>query len=480
MLFSSMIFLWTFLPIVLYLYYALFLVKKVQLKILLQNVLLLLASLVFYAWGEPVYIFLMLITISVNYVAGIWMEKASKHKIWVLTGTIVADLGLLFYFKYFNLFVVTFNKIASAHPLEFKEIALPIGISFYTFQAMSYVIDLYRGEIEVQKKWYKLALYISFFPQLIAGPIVKYRDICEQIDKRSCTQDKFVYGIKRFSYGLGKKVILANTFASVVDSILSDNEVLPGTSAVWLAALCYTLQIYFDFSGYSDMAIGLGKMFGFDINENFNYPYVAKSIQEFWRRWHISLSTWFKEYLYIPLGGNRKGKCRTYVNLFIVFFVTGLWHGAAYTFILWGLYHGFFSILERLFLGKVLEKNPVKIINHIYTMFVVCIGWVLFRADNLHQAYNLIRRMFIYAPGNTSYVGVKEIILIVLGVILSVAPAIMAEKKNTAAKRIKAADALGRVESVSWVEIVACVGCLLYSGILLICDTYNPFIYFRF
>lgn len=475
-----MIFLWTFLPIVLFLYYALFLVKRAQLKIVLQNVLLLLASLVFYAWGEPVYIFLMLITISVNYVAGIWMEKASKHKIWVLTGTIVADLGLLFYFKYFNLFVVTFNKIASAHPLEFKEIALPIGISFYTFQAMSYVIDLYRGEIEVQKKWYKLALYISFFPQLIAGPIVKYRDICEQIDKRSCTQDKFVYGIKRFSYGLGKKVILANTFASVVDSILSNDEVLPATSAVWLAALCYTLQIYFDFSGYSDMAIGLGKMFGFDINENFNYPYVAKSIQEFWRRWHISLSTWFKEYLYIPLGGNRKGKCRTYVNLFIVFFVTGLWHGAAYTFILWGLYHGFFSILERLFLGKLLEKNPVKIINHIYTMFVVCIGWVLFRADNLHQAYNLIRRMFIYAPGDTSYVGAKEIILIVLGVILSVAPAIMAEKRNTAAKRIKAVDASGRAEAVSWVEIVACAGCLLYSGILLICDTYNPFIYFRF
>lgn len=475
-----MIFLWTFLPIVLFLYYALFLVKKEQLKIVLQNILLLLASLFFYAWGEPVYIFLMLITITVNYVAGILMEKALAHKGWVLAGTIAANLGFLFYFKYFNLFVVTFNKIASSHPLELKEIALPIGISFYTFQAMSYVIDLYRGEIEVQKKWYKLALYISFFPQLIAGPIVKYRDICEQINARNCTQDKFVYGIKRFSYGLGKKVILANTFASVVDSILSEDELLLGTFTVWLAALCYTLQIYFDFSGYSDMAIGLGKMFGFDINENFNYPYISKSIQEFWRRWHISLSTWFKEYLYIPLGGNRKGKYRTYLNLFIVFFVTGLWHGAAYTFILWGLYHGFFSILERLFLGKALEKNPVKIINHIYTMLVVCIGWVLFRADNLHQAYNLIKQMFVYAPGNTSYVGVKEIILIILGVILSVAPALTAERKNNAAKRIGKADAPGRAESVNWGELIVCAGCLLYSGILLICDTYNPFIYFRF
>lgn len=481
MLFSSMIFLWTFLPIVLALYYALFWIKNVQIKMLFQNILLLLASLVFYAWGEPIYIFLMLITITVNFFAGICMEKVSAYKAWVLIGTIAIDLGLLFYFKYFNLFVITFNKIASAHPLELKDIALPIGISFYTFQAMSYVIDLYRGEIEVQKKWYKLALYISFFPQLIAGPIVKYRDICEQIDKRYCTQDKFVYGIKRFSYGMGKKVILANTFASVVDSILSEDVAILGTSAVWLAALCYTLQIYFDFSGYSDMAIGLGKMFGFDIGENFNYPYISESIQEFWRRWHISLSTWFKEYLYIPLGGNRKGKYRTYLNLFIVFFVTGLWHGAAYAFILWGLFHGFFSILERLFLGKLLEKNPIKVINHLYTMFVVCIGWVLFRAENLHQAYSLIKRMFIYVPNNSSYIGVKEMILIIVGVVLSVVPAIISERKtNVRKEQLAPMDTYGRTEAVKRIEMVACVICLLYSGMLLICDTYNPFIYFRF
>lgn len=466
MIFSSMIFLWIFLPCILVLYYFI--------KDKYKNALLLIASLIFYAWGEPKYIILMLVTITVNWYLGLLMEKYYKYKILFMVLAVIIDLLLLFYFKYFNLLASSINAVVSMDLIELRSIALPIGISFYTFQAMSYIIDLYRGEIKVQKSWYKLSLYIAFFPQLIAGPIVKYKDICEQIDCRVCSIEKFSYGVKRFIYGLGKKVIIANTMASIVDNILSMEIVQIGTGLSWCVALCYTLQIYFDFSGYSDMAIGLGKMFGFDILENFNYPYISESIQEFWRRWHISLSTWFKEYLYIPLGGNRKGNVRTYCNLFIVFFVTGLWHGANYTFIAWGLYHGFFSILERLFLGKALKKNPVKIVNHLYTMIVFVVGWVLFRADSMGQAFVLIKNMFIYKADIgyrvDYFMNVRDLIIFIGAILIStIIPMVMK-------KRVFVEDR----KDINWIESLLCTVIILYSMWLLVCDTYNPFIYFRF
>ena len=466
MVFSSMLFIWLFLPLVLLFYHIL--------DVRYKNLLLLISSLIFYAWGEPIYIVLMLITITINFVMGLIINKFSKYKKLVLAVTIIINLGLLGYFKYFNLVVTTLNSIFNFNALSTKEIALPIGISFYTFQALSYVVDLYRGEIEVQKKWHKLALYIAFFPQLIAGPIVRYKDICKQIDSRKCTLNEFAYGVKRFIYGLGKKVIISNSMALVVDNILQLENGYLGTGLSWCVAICYTMQIYFDFSGYSDMAIGIGKMFGFDFVENFNYPYISKSVQEFWRRWHISLSTWFREYLYIPLGGNRKGKIRTIVNLFIVFLCTGLWHGASYTFVLWGLYHGLFMITERLFLGKILEKNPIKLINYIYTMLVVMIGWVLFRADNLTIAGNIIKNMFCFKNDSLysvfQFVDAKIICIIIVAVIIGIIIPIINKSNYFVAN----------VEKTTTIEIVLCTVIMIYSIIMLISNTYNPFIYFRF
>lgn len=307
MLFSSLVFLWYFLPAVFLLY---FITKNLHIR----NGVLLAASLFFYAWGEPKYVILMLVSIGLNYFFGLWIGRMqSKHRMRLAVTTCVfLNLLLLGYFKYFNFAVEIANSLLNrfaggAHTLSFREIALPVGISFYTFQALSYVVDVYRGTIQAQKNIFHLALYISFFPQLIAGPIVKYHDVCEQIENRQCTAEGMAYGIKRFSYGLAKKMLFANTFAATVDWMMEKPLAQLGTVNAWMLAVLYTLQIYFDFSGYSDMAIGLGKMFGFDFMENFNYPYISTSIREFWRRWHISLSTWFREYLYIPLGGNRKG-----------------------------------------------------------------------------------------------------------------------------------------------------------------------------
>lgn len=462
-----MVFLWLFLPVILVIYY--------MAKNEYRNIILLLASLFFYAWGEPKYIILMLITITVNYFLGIMIDRTDRFKKIVLVTTIIIDVSLLFYFKYFNMFASIINRLIAMEKIELREIVLPIGISFYTFQVMSYIIDLYRGEIKVQKSWYKLALYISFFPQLIAGPIVKYKDVCKQIDYRICTYEKFSYGVRRFIYGLGKKVIISNAMAEIVDSILAMKFDYIGTTLSWCVALCYTMQIYFDFSGYSDMAIGLGKMFGFDFLENFNYPYISCSIQEFWRRWHISLSTWFKEYLYIPLGGNRRGKLRTYINLGIVFLVTGLWHGASYTFVIWGLWHGLFSILERLFLKKWFDKNPIKIINYLYTMLVVIIGWIIFRADSFKQGLILIKNMFIYKEnigyGVLSYINIKDIIIFILALFVAIIIPKAAKKHETVP---------GKETAANYLQIVLCVIIMVYSIILLIGNTYNPFIYFRF
>lgn len=470
MVFSSMIFLWLFLPIVLILYFT----SKEKYR----NYILLLASLIFYAWGEPKYIILMLISIIINYIFGILIDKfRNKDKLFLMLA-ILTNLGLLGYFKYYNFFISNFNKVISHNLLAVRNIILPIGISFYTFQILSYIIDLYRKEIKVQKNIFNLALYVSFFPQLIAGPIVKYKDIENEINERTINFDLFYSGVKKFIYGLGKKVIIANTLALVVDTIYSYDISKLNTPIVWLAAISYTLQIYFDFSGYSDMAIGLGRMFGFHFPENFNLPYISKSITEFWRRWHISLSTWFKQYLYIPLGGNRKGKIRTYINLFIVFFLTGLWHGASWNFIAWGgIFYGSILVIEKLFLKKLLDNCKFKVLNHIYVMLIVTIGWVLFRIESISNALNIIKLMFsfnfkqIYIVLPT-YINMRTILTLIISCFVCGFGQLIISKLKFKEKLIEL--------YIDKFEIVALILILLISISELIASTYNPFIYFRF
>ena len=469
MLFSSLVFIQYFLPIVAILYFA---VRNLKVK----NGVLLAGSIFFYAWGEPKYVILMLISIGINYVFGLWMEKYEGKSLrrWLLALCVLINLGLLGYFKYFNFFFRILSAVAGREILAPREIALPIGISFYTFQALSYVLDVYRGQNRAQKNPWYLALYISFFPQLIAGPIVKYHDIEEQIGKRTVSLQKAAYGIKRFTYGLAKKVILANTFAFVVDRVFGNAPNTLGTKLIWFTLVLYALQIYYDFSGYSDMAIGLGSMFGFRFMENFNYPYMSSSIREFWRRWHISLSTWFREYLYIPLGGNRKGNVRTYVNLFIVFLATGLWHGAGANFVLWGVYYGVFIVAERLFLGKWLEKNPVKILNHVYAMFVVLIGWLLFRIESLDQIRALLSNMVHMRQGLYTvrmFADNRVFFLMAVGLLLcGPLQAVFGRMKSW----------LYDEERIGAVDVVVMAALLFLCVMLLVNNTYNPFIYFRF
>lgn len=469
MLFSSMIFLWAFLPVTLISYYLL--------RAEYRNYVLLAASLFFYAWGEPVYILLMLCSILLNYLFGIGLERTET--IWkrksVLISCIIVNLGLLWYFKYSSGCFVFLNKLAGCEVIHVKNIILPIGISFYTFQAMSYVIDLYRKEIKVQKNILNLALYISFFPQLIAGPIVKYKDVNRQLENRIVTEDSFTYGIKRFVLGLGKKVILSNTLAEIADSIFTVELAQLHTGLVWFGVLMYTLQIYFDFSGYSDMAIGLGRMFGFRFMENFNYPYISGSIREFWRRWHMSLSGWFRDYVYIPLGGNRKGKLRTYLNLFIVFLLTGIWHGASLNFLVWGLWHGVFSIIERLGLGDFLEKNRIKVFNHIYTMFVVIVGWAMFRCASVREAGSVLRAMFtvrrssVYVLSN--FVSSRDWLIIAVSILMCG----IFQKVFPKASQKFVSEEPGNV-----VEYAGLAFILFISIMYLVSGVYNPFIYFQF
>ncbi|MCR5618909.1 MAG: MBOAT family protein [Lachnospiraceae bacterium] len=464
MLFSSLIFIMVFLPVV-------FIGSRILHKNRYVNVFLLLASLFFYAWGEPVYVLLMLASIIVNYFAGLLMDKKRDRAKLILVLDTVFNLGLLGFFKY-----ASFGSVVLVNyfhvPMTPLSVSLPIGISFFTFQIMSYSIDLYRGKFPVQKNIINLALYISFFPQLIAGPIVRYEDINDQLENRVVTIEKSVAGIERFIIGLGKKVIIANTVAEAADRIYAYDPSRMAASTVWVASILYTLQIYYDFSGYSDMAIGLGKMFGFEFLENFNYPYMSKSVSEFWRRWHISLGTWFREYLYIPLGGNRKGKVRSYVNLMIVFFLTGFWHGAGFTFIFWGIYHGLFRVIERLGFSKVLEK--CRPLAWIYTFFVVNLGWVFFRVGGLRNAFVIVSRMF--TPGLTKYYSLGEMmshrcmIIAVLGILgaglIQLIPA-----KVPAVRKIVS----NPVARYIWCAFVFGV-CIM----LLASNTYNPFIYFRF
>ena len=414
--FSSVIFLFIFLPVV-FLLYALIPQKTVR------NVILAAASLVFYAFGEPIAVILMVISIIFNYLFGL-AASGTKHDKLAVFFAVLVNIGLLIFYKYTGFFAETFNSITGLG-IPVPQIRLPIGISFFTFHGLSYVIDVYRDKKSVQKSLFSVLLYISFFPQLIAGPIVRYEDIAKQLDQREFTADRVSRGINRFIYGLGKKVLIANQMGLVADTVFSYAPSEVGMLPSWLGAVCYTLQIFFDFSGYSDMAIGLGCMFGFDFLENFNYPFIAPNIQNFWRRWHISLSTWFKEYVYIPLGGNRKGKARTTVNKLIVFFLTGFWHGANFTFIVWGMLHGLCQMLETYQIIPT-KKKWFRPIGHIYTLLVVILAFVIFRADTLTQGFSLIGNMFSGAAGNEavnaeimSMTSVMFMIGLVFAVILS-------------------------------------------------------------
>ena len=474
MLFSSMIFLWLFLPAVIGGYYFIHWLPVQNLnKIQIKNYFLLAASLVFYGFGGIKYLLLMLLVIGSDYIAGFFVAEDGyfSKKGWeekkVLTGRRVAlifalcvNLGTLFIFKYLGMFIE-------------KEIALPIGISFYTFQAISYVADVYRKRVPVQKKISEFALYVALFPQLIAGPIVVYKDIQEQLLGRKESVEEFSYGIKRFCYGLGKKVLIANTFATVADQIWKQDITLIAAPVAWCGMIAYTIQIYFDFSGYSDMAIGLGSMFGFHFKENFNYPYTSLSIQEFWRRWHISLSSFFKDYVYIPLGGSREGTFKTYRNLLIVFALTGIWHGANYTFWFWGMYYGLILVIERLFLGDLLKKNPVKIVNWIYSIFLAMVGWVIFRSDNLPQAFTYISKLF--APGKAytilAYMDLKILILFPIAFLCS---GWMQRALGGTYEKVK------ETMPVRILDAAFQIFLLIASVICVAGGTYNPFIYFQF
>ena len=460
-----MIFLWVFLPVV-------FILTRI-LPLKTHNILLLIASLLFYAWGEPVYILLMLLSITMNWLFGLWIEKQKSPL--PLALDVICNLGLLFYFKYFSFFTEICNAIAKREVIAPRDIALPIGISFFTFQAMSYVIDLYRGKVRAERNFLHVALYISFFPQLIAGPIVRYVDVHEQINSRKITPEKTGEGIRRFLYGLAKKALIANILAESADAIYAlPLEQMTGLLA-WIGAVLYTFQIYYDFSGYSDMAIGLGKMFGFDFLENFNYPYLSVSATEFWRRWHISLGSWFKEYLYIPLGGNRKGTARTYLNLMIVFFVTGLWHGASWNFVIWGLYYGVLVVLERLFYGKWMDRH--RIVGHIYMTFLFVLGWAIFRVDTgMADLAEVLKRMLApwhYMTGGadlSTLVSNRAWLMLLAGIIGCGIMQWNLGERLYLKKRWK--------NSVP--EFVFCILIFAASLVTLASGTYNPFIYFRF
>ena len=463
MVFSSLVFLWLFMPIVLGLY---FLSQERY-----RNVLLLIASLIFYAWGEPIYLSVMVISIFVNYICGLLIGgKERKNKAALVIGIII-NLSLLGVFKYSGFVIDNINAMTGLG-LEVRKLALPIGISFYTFQSISYLVDIYRGVCQPQKNIIKMGLFISFFPQLIAGPILKYYDIAAQIDSRKTSWALFNEGATRFLIGLGKKVIIANTMAVTADEVFAMDMEGVSTQIAWIGLFAYYFQVYFDFSGYSDMAIGLGRMFGFKINENFNHPYIASSIQNFWRRWHISLSTWFKEYVYIPLGGNREGKFKTYRNLLTVFFLTGLWHGASWNFVVWGMWHGFFIVLEKIIpIEKFLR---LRLVQMIYTMLIVICGWVFFRAETLTSALQYLHKMFVpYKLGTATPFWGKELqIGLVLALICCGLFNLVTEKLHNGEKWQHYWNAWGRP--------VFCLGAVYFGILLLASNTYNPFIYFRF
>ena len=466
MVFSSTIFLCVYLPLVLLGYYIC--PKKGR------NLFLLIASLVFYAWGEPKYVFLMIFSILVNYIFGRLMDKHRENKKrlkLMLVLSVVIDLGLLSVFKYTDFIITNVNAIFGAN-FDLLNIALPIGISFYTFQAMSYTIDVYRDDVRVQKNLIDFGMYITMFPQLIAGPIVRYADVQDQLAERSVTTADFSEGVMRFVVGLGKKVLLANQMGAVWSDIYALGGDVSALMA-WTGAIAYTFQIYFDFSGYSDMAIGLGRMFGFKFPENFRYPYQSVSITDFWRRWHITLSTWFKEYLYIPLGGNRRGLTRQALNLLIVWSLTGFWHGAGWNFVMWGLYYFVILFIEKLFLLKALDKLP-KFFRHVYALLLIIIGWVIFASDDVSVLLPYLGSMF----GANGAVGGMDVYTLftkaVLIVICCVASTELPKRLFLSATGAMNEKAAFTIKSVLTIALLA------LSMILLIGDSYNPFLYFRF
>ena len=468
MLFSSIVFLFTFLPAVMILYYLL--------PVRFRNVILLLASLVFYAWGEPVYLFLMLLSILFNYFSGLDIarnlqdKRAAKRS---LVFNLIINLAVLGFFKYEGFVLDTLNGILPVH-ISYHALPLPIGISFYTFQILSYIIDVYRGNVKVQTNLPNFALYVTMFPQLIAGPIVQYADVDEQLASREISRTKFGEGSMYFIRGLAKKVLLANTSGMIfteVSGLAKDNIAV---MTAWLGAFAYMFQIYFDFSGYSDMAIGLGKMFGFEFNMNFNYPYVSKSITEFWRRWHISLSSWFRDYVYIPLGGNRVSKIKHIRNLLIVWFLTGLWHGAAWNFVAWGLYYGVILIIEKYLLSPVLDRLP-DVVRHIYSIVLVVIGWGLFFSSSFGQAADYIRVMFGagahgFADRESMYLLTSNLILWLI-LIFGSTPLVHFRYEHM-------------LRSKKWNTTI--INSVVYAALFIVCiaylvtETYNPFLYFRF
>ena len=509
MVFSSVLFLFLFLPVVLALYYLLVVPAQLagrKVGVRLGNLFLLLASLVFYAWGEQWFVFVMIGSILLDYGCGLAISGALKdsprpvellerggprtrgQKL-ALFLSIAGNLSVFGFFKYFNFGIENVNAIAEGLGLHWLvsedvlQITLPLGISFYTFQSLSYTIDVYRGDARASRNLLDFACFVTLFPQLVAGPIVRYRDIAAQLRERVVTRSDFAAGVTRFVLGLAKKVLVANTVAIAADEIFAIPEAHMTPGLAWLGVLCYTLQIYFDFSAYSDMAIGLGRMFGFRLLENFNYPYIASSVQDFWRRWHMSLSTWFRDYLYIPLGGNRGSQGRTYFNLFLVFFLCGLWHGASWTFVAWGMLHGAFLVVERLGLSQLLKRCP-RFIRHAYTLLVVMVGWVLFRAETFAEASVFLRAMAgsSRGAGDLYFVGLylnRELALtLCLGVLFSlpVLPWLAGKyrelSQDAGSTLVVFGGQLVRL-SVLGLLFAAC-------AVSLAAGTYNPFIYFRF
>lgn len=466
MVFSSTIFLCVYLPLVLLGYYIC--PKKGR------NLFLLIVSLVFYAWGEPKYVFLMIFSILINYVFGRLMDKHRENKKrlkLMLVLSVVIDIGLLSVFKYTDFIITNVNAIFGAN-FDLLNIALPIGISFYTFQAMSYTIDVYRNDVRVQKNLIDFGMYITMFPQLIAGPIVRYADVQDQLAERSVTTADFSEGVMRFVVGLGKKVLLANQMGAVWSDIYALGGDVSALMA-WTGAIAYTFQIYFDFSGYSDMAIGLGRMFGFKFPENFRYPYQSVSITDFWRRWHITLSTWFKEYLYIPLGGNRRGLARQALNLLIVWSLTGFWHGAGWNFVLWGLYYFVILFIEKLFLLKALDKLP-KFFRHVYALLLIIIGWVIFASDDVSVLLPYLGSMF----GANGAIGGMDVYTLLTKAVLLIICCI-ASTELPKKLFLSAAGAMNEKAAFT-LKSVLMIALLALSMILLIGDSYNPFLYFRF
>ncbi|GAB6989927.1 MBOAT family O-acyltransferase [Paenibacillus pini] len=462
MVFSSLLFIFIFLPAVLFLYYCA--PKRIK------NLVLFLTSLVFYAWGEPVYIVIMLLSTVTDYSFGLLLSHSRLNpaqRKWIVVCSVIVNLSLLSYFKYADFLINNVNGLLGTH-IPLTELALPIGISFYTFQSMSYIIDVYRGTAKAQRNWIDFGTFVALFPQLVAGPIVQYNTLAEQLRKRSVNIELFAEGIRRFIIGLAKKVLLANNIGMLWHTVSSSDLGTMPVMTAWLGIIAFAFQIYFDFSGYSDMAIGLGLMFGFRFNENFNKPYIAQSITDFWRRWHISLSSWFRDYVYIPLGGNRRGLGIQLRNILVVWLLTGLWHGANWNFILWGLYFGIILMIEKWWALKLLQRSP-RWIRHTYAIVLILIGWVIFAFDKLPQVQGYLKAMFGLngVPlwnDNTLYFAYTNVILIIVLVIASMP----IKKVDTLVSR-------STIWNLAWCAIL-----FVLSVAYLVDASFNPFLYFRF